>query len=266
MSRCRPPLSRAELDARLDARIDTSSDGDAVRWSVVVPPACRAAHARADRFRVKVGSVSGYRPSVDLAYVLQRALLQPAGQRVAALRSGIIRMYAGQKDIGGARVPAWLQAVMDDRWALVDGEWCALDPDRLADALDRIRPLFTADPGLPAWHPGESPRVYAANAGNLRPDLLALPGGDLGDLLTARGDLVYVTTAAGLGPVVTAAVSAARGRFPGGARPGRVVFVVLSVTPVPPERLFPLVRLSLAEAARTLGDLGVGVEVVVHRP
>ncbi|TKK87568.1 hypothetical protein FDA94_17235 [Herbidospora galbida] len=266
MSRCRPLLPRAELDARLDARIDARIDGDAVRWSVVVPSACRAAHARADRFRVKVGSVSGYRDTVDVAYVLQRALLQPAGERVAALRSGIIRMYAGSKDIGGARVPAWLQAVMDDRWALVDGEWRELDPDRLAGALARIRPLFGADPGLPAWHPGESPRVYAANAGNLRPDLLALPGGELGDLLTARGDLMYVTTVAGLGHVATAVATAARSRFAGGTRPLRVVFVVLSVTPVPPERLFPLVRLSLADAARTLGDLGVGVEVVIHRP
>nr|WP_062341599.1 DUF6119 family protein [Herbidospora sakaeratensis] len=264
MSRCRPPLPRAELDARLDARIDTRADGAAVTWQAVVPPACRAAHTRADRYRVKVGSVSGYRDAVDVGYLLQRALLQPAGARVAALRSGTVRMYAGRTDIGGARALAWLQAVMDDRWALVDGDWHELDPERLAAALATVRPLFGADPELPDWRPGESPRVYAANAGNLRPDLLALPGGDLGDLLTARGDLVYVTTPAALGPVVTTAATAARRRFAGGARPSRVVFVVLSVTPLPPERLFPLVRLSLADAARTLGDLGVGVEVVVH--
>ncbi|WP_062428643.1 DUF6119 family protein [Herbidospora daliensis] len=266
MSRCRPPLPRAELDARLDARIDTRAAGEAVTWSVAVPPACRAAHARADRFRVKVGSVSGWRDTVDVAYLLQRALLQPAGARVAALRSGVVRMYAGSKDVGGARALAWLQAVMDDRWALIDGDWRELDPERLTAALAAIRPLFGAGPGLPAWRPGEPPRVYAANAGNLRPDLLALPGGELGDLLTAQGDLVYVTTPAGLGPVVAAAATAARSRFTGPARPSRVVFAVLSVTPIPPERLFPLVRLSLADAARTLGDLGVGVEVVVHRP
>lgn len=284
MSRCKPPLSRAVLDARLDAAIG----GDAVTWQVVVPPACRAALPRADRFRVKVGSVSGNRDTVDLSYVLQRVLLQRAGERVAALRSGTIRMYAGSKDIGGARALAWLQAVVDDRWALVDGAWSALDPAAMAAALDEIRPLFETRPDLPAWRPGDSPAAYAGNAGNLRPGLLPL-GGEFGDLLTETGDLVHVTTVADLGSAVRRAVESARSlatsrearaRFAGRVesaslgrrrvgtrfRPRSVVLALLTATPVPPERLFPLVRPALAAAARELAELGVDVAISVQRP
>ncbi|WP_066374206.1 DUF6119 family protein [Herbidospora mongoliensis] len=284
MSRCQPPLPRAELDARLDTSMGVTD----VSWQVVVPPACRAALPRADRFRVKVGSVAGFRDTVDVAYLLERALLQPEGRRVAALRSGIIRMYAGPKDIGGARVPAWLQAVVDDRWALVDGDWRELDPAALAAALDEIRPLFGTRPDLPAWLPGDSPASYAGNAGNLHPGLLPL-GGEFGDLLTETGDLVHVTTVADLGFTVRGALASARSlatsretraRFAGQVesaslgrrkvgtrfRPSSMVFALLTATPVPPERIFPLVRLSLAEAARELGSLGVDVEISVHRP
>ncbi|GAB1823436.1 DUF6119 family protein [Herbidospora sp. RD11066] len=283
MSRCKPPLPRPEFDARLDAALGE----ERVTWQIVVPPACRAALPRADRFRVKVGSVSGWRDTVDLAYLLERALLQPEGERVAALRAGVIRMYAGSKDLGGARVLAWLHAVLDDRWSLVDGDWCALDPAALAAALDEIRPLFVTRPDLPAWHPGDSPASYAGNAGNLDPGLLHV-GGEFGDLLTETGDLVHVTTVADLGFTVSRALESARSlatsrqaraRFAGEVesaslgrravgtrfRPSSVVFALLAATPVPPERLFPLVRLSLAEAAREFGALGMGVEISVHR-
>ncbi len=174
-----------------------------------MPPACRAALPRADRFRVKGGQRVGLprhrRP------LLPAAARPPPARGRAGGRAPVgdhphVRRSEGHR---GARVLAWLQAVVDDRWALVDGDWSELDPAALAAALDEIRPSSGPGSTCPPGTPATRPPPTRATPGTCAPT--CFPSAASSATCSPRtGDLVHVTTVADLGFAVHRALESAR--------------------------------------------------------
>lgn len=174
---CRKPVDNPALkfidnvqqigDRRVTERLDDWLDdilGDppAATQHVgpVVPTTCLHHFADARAIRIKIGSgpAKAYR-HLALDPIVQRAYVQGAGARVAALRRGQIALYADERAterLQGAMALRWLEATTNQnghRYFLMDGQWYEIGErylDGLRGVIERvINPSPSED--LPAW-------------------------------------------------------------------------------------------------------------------
>ncbi|MGI5339801.1 DUF6119 family protein [Streptomyces sp. CA-181903] len=156
------------LDAELDATLGRPVDG---RILTAVPFSQSTDLSRSTACAIKIGPCSPLiRDEFSLDYVLERARVIKAGERVKALRQGTVELF---RDKLTARTPLapragslealstesavkWIEATfsLDSRtFCLLDGEWYELGAGYLRDVNETVAPLFTDSPSvdLPRW-------------------------------------------------------------------------------------------------------------------
>ena len=147
------------LEGDLEARLGR---GEAAGITLVAPDEHQSAWQDAKMFRLRIGSVSSaaFTPEPVLGEVIRRAVTQPPGTRVTALKRGAVEIYGDHR---GQERRAILQPykclevetpVGSRRFALMEGHWYELDADYLEVRRIRIRALFPQQPtlDLPGWN------------------------------------------------------------------------------------------------------------------
>lgn len=174
------PVKRADLVTSLEERLDDMlgevPDG---RIAVAVPSDHWDDYGTAQTFAIKVRSPEA-RLSDDfsLEYVLDRARVQRAGTRFAALRDGTVTLYAHTRAEKGdviwtSSVLRWIEAEVSlstRRFFLLDGDWYEIGEAYLEAIRSQVERLITDRPSvdLPAWALGDKERDYNQSVPDLR--------------------------------------------------------------------------------------------------
>jgi uncharacterized protein (TIGR04141 family) len=218
--------TRTLLDLELETLLaDTVADcGE--QLLPVIPTAVLEHYGVARSFTVRIGNARcGAVPSLELADILRRTQLQPAGERVNALRRGRVSLNgdsAGGDVIAEARADRWLEANVSlgsQRFFLMDGEWFEIGADYVRTSREAIARLFPSTPGvvLPPWSLTDHCTEYEYNwfvADRSIGEYLCLdknpavrnPMGarsplEICDLLGPHNELIHVKRAAGSAPL-----------------------------------------------------------------
>ncbi|AUA11231.1 hypothetical protein GTZ89_09485 [Streptomyces sp. SID8382] len=217
------PVKDADLVTRLEERLDDmlgeAPDG---RIAVAVPSDHWDDYASTQAFATKVHKHSTEPRLTDdfsLEYVLNRARVQRAGTRFAALRDGTVTLYAHTRAEKGdviwtSSVLRWIEAQVTlgvRRFFLLDGQWYEIGEAYLEAIRSQVRRLITGTPSvdLPAWALGDKERDYNESVPDLRPGYVCFDrdnvrtalhrgnGVEICDLLSPDDVLVMVKRAKG---------------------------------------------------------------------
>ncbi len=156
------------LDQALDELLGHPDDG---RVSVSVPSDHHDAYAAATVYRTRINSRDAFESDAfDLHYVLTRARLAHAGERLSVLREGTVTLlrdrYAGAAEtLAVTSAVEWLEteiALGPRRFCLMDGEWYEIGSAYLEETAATVAGLFPSTPyfDAPAWKPGASENDY----------------------------------------------------------------------------------------------------------
>ncbi len=176
------PIRDAKLKCRLEAALDELLAGRDANADLipVVPTECVEAYWQARCFCIKIGPA---RPrvvdSLEAEDFLCRTRCKRPGERVRALRSGQVRMYAdaeGTEDLGGGSALKWLEATVSlgaRRFFLIDAQWYEIDHTYLAGKRTEIVRLFPDRPSvdLLPWDGKTKEHGYCEDVAAIRPGL-----------------------------------------------------------------------------------------------
>jgi uncharacterized protein (TIGR04141 family) len=218
-------VKKAELDAQFDGLLGTSDGGGQVVPVVPVPALddLSAAHS----FTLEIGpGAPPPRDQLELRYFLQRTLPMRAGTRMAALRTGHVRMNAdddGTEVLARLRADRWLEAHVADsdgrRYFSMDGNWYEIGDQYVQASRHEIGRLFRVEPSLdlPPWYlaSGRDEGDYNAHVPCVRAGYVCLdknkrvrdPLGpsrsslEICDLLSPDNELIHVKRAKGSAPL-----------------------------------------------------------------
>ncbi|MFJ5101891.1 TIGR04141 family sporadically distributed protein [Streptomyces sp. NPDC088554] len=217
------PVKDADLVTRLEERLDDMlgevPDG---RIAVAVPPDHWDDYGAAQAFATKVHSLEArLTDDFSLEYVLDRARVQRAGTRFAALRDGTVTLYTRTRAEKGdvvwtSSVLRWIEAEVGlgaRRFFLLDGQWYEIGEAYLETIRSQVERLITGTPSvdLPAWVLGDKERDYNESVPDLRPGYVCFDrdnvrtvlhrgnGVEICDLLSPDDVLVMVKRAKGSG-------------------------------------------------------------------
>jgi uncharacterized protein (TIGR04141 family) len=215
------PVKDADLVTRLEERLDDmlgqAPDG---RIAVAVPSDHWDDYGAAQAFATKVHSPEArLTDDFSLEYVLNRARVQRAGTRFAALRDGTVTLYAHTRAEKGdvvwtSSVLRWIEAEVAlgaRRFFLLDGQWYEIGEAYLVAIRSQVERLITDTPSvdLPAWVLGDKERDYNESVPDLRPGYVCFDrdnvrtalhrgnGVEICDLLSPDDVLVMVKRAKG---------------------------------------------------------------------
>ncbi|MFK4270783.1 TIGR04141 family sporadically distributed protein [Streptomyces milbemycinicus] len=215
------PVKGADLVTRLEERLDDMlgevPDG---RIAVAVPSDHWDDYGAAQAFATKVHSPEArLTDDFSLEYVLNRARVQRAGTRFAALRDGTVTLYAHTRAEKGdviwtSSVLRWIEAEVElgaRRFFLLDGQWYEIGEAYLEAIRSQVERLITDTPSvdLPAWVLGDRERDYNESVPDLRPGYVCFDrdnvrtalhrgnGVEICDLLSPDDALVMVKRAKG---------------------------------------------------------------------
>ncbi|MFI0729780.1 TIGR04141 family sporadically distributed protein [Streptomyces sp. NPDC021225] len=215
------PVKGADLATRLEERLDGMlgevPDG---RIAVAVPSDRWDDYGTAQAFATKVHSPEArLTDDFSLDYVLNRARVQRAGTRFAALRDGTVTLYAHTRAEKGdviwtSSVLRWIEAEVvlgARRFFLLDGQWYEIGEAYLEAIRSQVERLITDTPSvdLPAWVLGDKERDYNESVPDLRPGYVCFDrdnvrtalhrgnGVEICDLLSPDDVLVMVKRAKG---------------------------------------------------------------------
>ncbi|MGX1911928.1 DUF6119 family protein [Streptomyces phaeochromogenes] len=170
------------------------------------------------------GTASISRSQFDLEYVLRRARIQRAGQRLEALKQGTVSLYrhrraTAQDLLTSTTALRWIEANLSlgsRRFCLLDGEWYEIGAAYLDAVKNTVARLFTplSSVNLPPWRADDTERTYNAHVPdqidgyvcmdrkNARNPLRPTTEFEVCDLLTSDGTLMMVKHAhGGSGPL-----------------------------------------------------------------
>jgi len=212
------PSLVTRLEAVLDDLLGQEPDG---RISVAVPIGHWDDYMAARAFRARINSDTASRSTddFDLEYVLCRARIQRAGNRVAALREGTVTLYRHDRadradEIWTSSALRWIEAeIFLDvrRFFLMDEHWYEIDQEYLKAIRSHAERLISDTPSvdLPPWVLGEKERTYNASVpdqrsgyvcfdrDNVQTSLHRGNGVEICDLLSPDDVLVMVKRAKG---------------------------------------------------------------------
>ncbi|MFI1851315.1 TIGR04141 family sporadically distributed protein [Streptomyces sp. NPDC020480] len=215
------PVKDADLATRLEERLDDMlgevPDG---RIAVAVPSDRWDDYGAAQAFATKVHSPEArLTDDFSLDYVLNRARVQRAGTRFAALRDGTVTLYAHTRAEKGdvvwtSSVLRWIEAEVvlgARRFFLLDGQWYEIGEAYLEAIRSQVERLITdtSSVDLPAWVLGDKERDYNESVPDLRPGYVCFDrdnvrtalhrgnGVEICDLLSPDDVLVMVKRAKG---------------------------------------------------------------------
>lgn len=215
------PVKDADLVTRLEARLDDMlgevPDG---RIAVSVPSDHWDDYGAAQAFATRVNRSEAYfTDDFSLEYVLNRARVQRAGTRFAALRDGTVTLYAHTRAEKGdviwtSSVLRWIEAqvaVDARRFFLLDGQWYEIGEAYLKAIRSQVERLIVgrSSVDLPAWALGDKERDYNKSVPGLRPGYVCFDrdnvrtalhrgnGVEICDLLSPDDVLVMVKRAKG---------------------------------------------------------------------
>ncbi|MFF0228004.1 TIGR04141 family sporadically distributed protein [Streptomyces sp. NPDC004629] len=215
------PVKDADLVTRLEKRLDDMlgevQDG---RIAVAVPSEHWDDYGAAQAFATKVHSLEArLTDDFSLDYVLNRARVQRAGTRFAALRDGTVTLYTHTRAEKGdviwtSSVLRWIEAELAfgaRRFFLLDGQWYEIGEVYLETIRSQVERLITGTPSvdLPAWVLGDKERDYNEWVPDLRPGYVCFDrdnvrtalhrgnGVEICDLLSPDDVLVMVKRAKG---------------------------------------------------------------------
>ncbi|WP_251021354.1 DUF6119 family protein [Streptomyces sp. ISL-98] len=210
--------TRDRLDQALDEALGKPADG---RIAAAIPPARWEDHSAARAFHIKIGSRDGQRfDAFDLDYVLDRARIQRAGQRLEALQQGTVKLYSSHKAtpqdlIATTEALRWIEASLSlgsRQFCLLDGEWYEIGAEYLDTIRSTVQRLFRSQPSvdLPPWdldaaderkynaHVPDQRRGYVCmDRKNAKNPLRTTTGIEICDLITPENTLVMVKHAHG---------------------------------------------------------------------
>uniref|UniRef100_A0AAU3HUP6 TIGR04141 family sporadically distributed protein n=1 Tax=Streptomyces sp. NBC_01393 TaxID=2903851 RepID=A0AAU3HUP6_9ACTN len=205
------------LEERLDDMLGEPPDG---RIAVAVPSDHWDDYGAAQAFATKVHSLEArLTDDFSLEYVLNRARVQRAGTRFAALRDGTVTLHAHTRAEKGdviwtSSVLRWIEAEVAlgaRRFFLLDGQWYEIGQAYLEAIRSQVERLITDTPSvdLPAWVLGDKERDYNESVPDLRPGYVCFDrdnvrtalhrgnGVEICDLLSPDDVLVMVKRAKG---------------------------------------------------------------------
>ncbi|MEV8312760.1 TIGR04141 family sporadically distributed protein [Streptomyces sp. NPDC059900] len=205
------------LEERLDDMLGETPDG---RVAVAVPSDHWDDYGAAQAFATKVHSKDvNLTDDFSLEYVLNRARVQRAGTRFAALRDGTVTLYTHTRAEKGdviwtSSVLRWIEAevaLSGRRFFLLDGQWYEIGEAYLEAIRSQVERLITGTPSvdLPAWVLGDKERDYNQSVPDLRPGYVCFDrdnvrtalhrgnGVEICDLLSPDDVLVMVKRAKG---------------------------------------------------------------------
>ncbi|QDQ11248.1 TIGR04141 family sporadically distributed protein [Streptomyces spectabilis] len=205
------------LEERLDDMLGEPPDG---RVAVAVPSDHWDDYGAAQAFATKVHSKDVHlTDDFSLEYVLNRARVQRAGTRFAALRDGTVTLYTHTRAEKGdviwtSSVLRWIEAevaLSGRRFFLLDGQWYEIGEAYLEMIRSQVERLITGTPSvdLPAWVLGDKERDYNQSVPDLRPGYVCFDrdnvrttlhrgnGVEICDLLSPDDVLVMVKRAKG---------------------------------------------------------------------
>jgi uncharacterized protein (TIGR04141 family) len=178
---------------------------------------------RTEAFRLRIGRArERIENDLDLEVFLRHTRLQPAGERVTALRSGTVEPLCdgtGPLSLGSHPALSWVEAVtvLDGRrYFLMKGHWYefAIDyHEQVRAEVERILAAGAHDLDLPAWQPDMHEKDYNLHVAAVRPGYVCLDrkgvttrlhrthGVEICDLLGPDGELVHVKKAWGSAPL-----------------------------------------------------------------
>ncbi|MEV0777557.1 TIGR04141 family sporadically distributed protein [Streptomyces sp. NPDC050428] len=205
------------LEERLDDMLGEQPDG---RIAVAVPSDHWDDYGAAQAFATKVHSPQArLTDDFSLEYVLNRACVQRAGTRFAALRDGTVTLYAHTRAeksdvIWMSSVLRWIEAEVAlgvRRFFLLDGQWYEIGEAYLKVIRSQVERLITdtSSVDLPAWVLGDKERDYNESVPGLRPGYVCFDrdnvrtalhrgnGVEICDLLSPDDALVMVKRAKG---------------------------------------------------------------------
>ncbi|RNG28929.1 TIGR04141 family sporadically distributed protein [Streptomyces botrytidirepellens] len=215
------PVKDGDLVTRLEGRVDDMlgevPDG---RIAVAVPSDHWDDYGAAQAFATKVHSLEArLTDDFSLEYLLNRARVQRAGTRFAALRDGTVTLYAHTRAEKGdviwtSSVLRWIEAEVTlgaRRFFLLDGQWYEIGEAYLEAIRSQVARLITGTPSvdLPAWVLGDKERDYNESVPDLRPGYVCFDrdnvrtalhrgnGVEICDLLSPDDVLVMVKRAKG---------------------------------------------------------------------
>ncbi|GAB2600762.1 hypothetical protein GCM10027168_37380 [Streptomyces capparidis] len=215
------PVKDAALVTRLEERLDDMlGEVPGGRIAVAVPPDHWDDYSVAQAFATKVHSPEArLTDDFSLEYVLDRARVQRAGTRLAALRDGTVTLYAHTRAekadvIWTSSVLRWIEvevALGARRFFLLDGQWYEIGAAYLEAIRSQVKRLITDTPSvdLPAWVLGDKERDYNESVPDLRPGYVCFDrdnvrtslhrgnGVEICDLLSPDDVLVMVKRAKG---------------------------------------------------------------------
>ncbi|MFI6285527.1 TIGR04141 family sporadically distributed protein [Streptomyces sp. NPDC051018] len=205
------------LEERLDGMLGEVPDG---RIAAAVPSDHWDDYGTAQAFATKVHSREArLTDDFSLEYVLDRARVQRAGTRFAALRDGTVTLHAHTRAERGdviwtSSVLRWIEAQVAlgaRRFFLLDGQWYEIGEAYLEAIRSQVERLITDTPSvdLPAWVLGDKERDYNESVPDLRPGYVCFDrdnvrtalhrgnGVEICDLLSPDDVLVMVKRAKG---------------------------------------------------------------------
>ncbi|MEE1927599.1 TIGR04141 family sporadically distributed protein [Streptomyces sp. TRM 70351] len=215
------PVKDAGLVTRLEEQLDDmlgeEPDG---RIAAAVPSDHWDDYGTAQAFATKVHSLEArLTDDFSLEYVLDRARVQRAGTRFAALRDGTVTLYAHTRAEKGdvvwtSGLLRWIEAEVTlgaRRFSLLDGQWYEIGEAYLEAIRSHVERLVTGSPSvdLPAWALGDKERDYNESVPDLRPGYACFDrdnvrtalhrgnGVEICDLLSPDNVLVMVKRAKG---------------------------------------------------------------------
>jgi uncharacterized protein (TIGR04141 family) len=218
------PVGRGALAAQLDADLEVilgwPEDMVAEYLSPVVPAAKLDAFLASQSLVIRIGSTSIRADHLELDDFLRRTRLQPDGKRLAALRSGNVRLFAdpdADEPLGGSRAINWLEATLprgERRFFLADGKWYEIGATYIDSITRQVGDLISAAPSLdlPAWDPDQDERRFNQHVEDVRAgyinfdrDLvragLQVNGFEACDLLGPDNELIHIKRARGSAPL-----------------------------------------------------------------
>ncbi|WP_330176091.1 TIGR04141 family sporadically distributed protein [Streptomyces sp. NBC_01498] len=207
----------ARLEKQLDDMLGERADG---RIAVAVPSDHWDDYGAAQAFATRVKrSEAHLTDDFSLEYVLNRARVQRAGTRFAALRDGTVTLYTHTRAEKGdvlwtSGVLRWIEAEVAlgaGRFFLLDGQWYVIGEAYLKTIREQVKQLITEAPAvnLPAWVLGDNERKYNESVPDLRPGYVCFDrdnvrtslhrgnGVEICDLLSPDNVLVMVKRAKG---------------------------------------------------------------------
>ncbi|PVC95184.1 TIGR04141 family sporadically distributed protein [Streptomyces sp. CS147] len=176
------PSTLATLERAMDDRLGMRGDA---RIAVSVPVDLHEVYAEATVCLTRINSDDArHADDFDLGYVLERARLAPAGQRLPALREGTVTLARDRRSkafhtLAVTDALSWLEVEVSlgpRRFFLLEGEWYEAGAAYVGECRAAVTALLPSPPSitLPVWHNGESENAYNNRVADERPGWLCL--------------------------------------------------------------------------------------------